>query len=501
MAGSAAAFAGDLNGLNAVGEWLSGLTAAELLRVDGLARQWPWAEPALGQAAQWTAEVMDLPSLVVPSLASMHAEGFVRERAVTRLAGEDGWLADRALAVRLTDHVRVIGDRAAQAVFERVTLDSAARIMPLLQLMGDRKRVGDARVRYLGLLSDEHGDAVVWARLRESSDRNLRRVAFRRSLAHGLVDVEQAAAALPTETDQVVRSLLSRVIGEKAAPEVIADVLLKHGTPGGRALGLVRLRATQIDPDVLQRLLIDSSVLVRLWARTRWRELGRDANATYRAMTRDPDLAPRLRARAYGGLLEAEGAIDHAEALDLLHSGLPPLVKVGLKQLADDARAEDVAALFDVVRTGTAKEARLASTVLLGLRRAWTVEDLASMKVAEDARLRRRAWWLHRGLGGWEETLADLVVVGDADVDLSTLGRGVRPPMYLQPNDEQRQRLRALLAVMNLPRDRLLDIAFAAGIQDALPKRMPQPDPVAADLPATQPTGWRRWLRSRTGRQ
>ncbi|MBW3084247.1 hypothetical protein KEM60_00434 [Austwickia sp. TVS 96-490-7B] len=471
ISASASAFADDPAGLNAAGVWLSGLTAAQLLRVDGLARQRRWEGSALGRAQEWTKEVMNDPTPVSAALASMHADGFVRERAVARLAAAEGLLADRALALRLTDHVPAIREAAARAVLVRTTQASAMRIMPILELIRDRLRAGDVRVLYLRQLIDEHGEAVVLAAMRESEDRDLRRAAFRQSLASGLLAVEDAVPALRTESDQVVRSLLSRVIAETAPPDIVMDILLTCGTAEARALGLVRLTAEEINPALLKELLVDTSVLVRMWARTRWADLDREALPTYRAMASDRDLSPRLRARAYTGVLEAGGTIDHDEAIELVRLGKPALAKVGLKQLADVAEPEDVVELFDVMRFGSNKEARLASSGLIRLRRFWAIDDLATMKQSGDSRLRRRAWWLHRGLGGWEETLADLEILLDHDVELSRYGRAASPPMYDQLDEEQRMRLRSLIARAELPHARLLDIAVAGGVRDVVPDR------------------------------
>ncbi|MCE1179006.1 MAG: hypothetical protein LWW86_08260 [Micrococcales bacterium] len=326
MSASPSAVADDPGGLEVAGAWLSGLTAAQLLRVDGLARQWRREGPALGTAQEWTKEVMNDPTPVCAALASMHADGFVRERAVARLATAEGLLADRALALRLTDHVPAIREAAARAVLVRTTQASAMRIMPILELIRDRLRAGDVRALYLRQLIDERGEAVVLAAMREPEDRDLRRAAFRQSLASGLLAVEDAVSALRIESDQVVRSLLSRAIAETAPPDIVTNVLLTSGTAEARALGLVRLTAEEINPALLKELLVDTSVLVRMWARTRWADLGREALPTYRAMAADRNLSPRLRARAYTGVLEAGGAIDHDEALELLRQGQPALV-------------------------------------------------------------------------------------------------------------------------------------------------------------------------------
>lgn len=113
----------------------------------------------------------------------MHADGFVRERAVARLATSEDGLTDGALALRLTDHVQAVREAAANAVLTGGNEASATRILPILELIRDRQRIGGVRALYLHRLFDEQCEAAVWAAMRDSDDRGLRRAAFRESLA------------------------------------------------------------------------------------------------------------------------------------------------------------------------------------------------------------------------------------------------------------------------------------------------------------------------------
>jgi hypothetical protein len=69
----------------------------------------------------------------------MHEDGRVREAAVGILSRTDAPLADRMLAVRLTDHVRPVREAATQAVLRRTSLAHADWIVPVLHLTEGRE--------------------------------------------------------------------------------------------------------------------------------------------------------------------------------------------------------------------------------------------------------------------------------------------------------------------------------------------------------------------------
>lgn len=74
-------FAMDGGATAVAAEWLAGLSARDLLRVDGFARQWRVDGPTLGKAQQWTKEVLQH-SETAAAIGAMHADGFVREPAL-----------------------------------------------------------------------------------------------------------------------------------------------------------------------------------------------------------------------------------------------------------------------------------------------------------------------------------------------------------------------------------------------------------------------------------
>lgn len=457
---------GDRAGLDKSASWLDAASARELLRIDYFARRFSYDGPALGASEQWTELALEQHP-VVAVLASVHPDGFIRERAVRALIRSGHAGGDRALAVRVTDHIAVVREAATAEVLRRTELAQADRIMPVLHRFEYRGRGATVVTQYLHSLASVHGEAEVWALLRTSRDRDLRRAAFQHSLETRLLSLADVIKLHPRENDQVVRRLLSRIVADDASTEVVAQLLLHAAAADSRVLGLVRLTASELHPDAVQRLLVDSSVLVRLWARRRWEEMGRDPATTYAVITHS-DATPATRARAYYGLIEMSRPVDRDEILSLVHSDEPALCKVGLVLLKPSASADDTSTLFDLTTAPNSRVARLASEVLIRNPRLWSVPDLAALKAAEDPDLRRRAWWIHRNLGGWEAVIADLELHHDPDPNLAPLGSQPVAPMYFQPTASQKLRITQLLKTSHLHRNQFLSIAVAAGLRGLL---------------------------------
>ncbi|MGW2092908.1 hypothetical protein [Promicromonospora sukumoe] len=462
--GQAAVHAGDAVATAVLEDWLLSMSADDLLRVDRAARYWRQAN-GLGPATTWNDRALRASGHVGAALASMHYDGHVREAAVRLLSRSDEPLADRMLTVRVSDHVSPVREAATRALLGRTSLMQTDRIVPGLQLIEGRERGAEVLPLYLHAVSGVHGEAALWSRLRGSRSREVRRTAFRHSLRQGLLTTGDAVVALASEEDRVVQSLLAHTIADTAAPDVVASALLHDNSAMSRALGLVRLSADLLDPADVQTLLVDPGELVRLWARRRWAEQGRDVLAAYRAATQGSGTA-RVRARAYRGLVEAGGSVDHAVTLGLVRDAQPPLQKAGLRLLVDDARASDAPVLLQVLRTGSAQVARLASEVLLEVPATWSDADLRPLTTSSVPDLRRRAWWLKRSRSGWDETIADLEILLDDDPDVAMLGRNIAVPQFAVPTAPQRDRLIELLPQVWPETWRASSVAFAAGLRD-----------------------------------
>lgn len=463
--GAAAVLSGAPGPLAEIEGWLLLASASELLRIDRAARFWRHRD-ALGTAGFWEGGTLGTSGYLGAALASMHGDGRVREAAVGILTRTDAPLADRMLAVRIADHVRPVRDAATKSVLRRTSLTQADQIVPVLHLIEGRERGAEVLPLYLQVVAGVHGEAALWSRLRGSTTPAVRRMAFRHSLASELLSVTDAVVALPREQDRIVQSLLAHVIADRAAPDVVASALLRDRSAESRVLGLVRLTADLLDPADVERLLVDPGVLVRLWARQRYQEQGRDALSAYQDVARGSGSAT-MRARAYRGLAEAGGTVDRGAALDLIRSSEPPLKKAGLRLLVGRAIPDDAPLLIEVLCTGTSRVARLASEVLLQIPAAWSDADLLPLASSPDPELRRRAWWLKRSRSGWDETVADLEILLDHDPVLATLGRNVTLPQFAQPTELQRQRLIALLPQVWPETWRKGRVAFAAGLRSA----------------------------------
>ncbi|WP_116205217.1 hypothetical protein [Amycolatopsis circi] len=442
----------DHEGLAKTSAWLESATAREMLRIDYFARQFRSQKPVMGRV---TDRKLGRAPLVALVLASMHRDGYLRERAVRLLCSSDGALSDRALAIRVHDHVEVVRELAEQEVLRRTTLARAERIVPLLLRLSQRWWGSEVFARYLRALVAAHGEASVWACLRKSEDFDVRRAAFRHSFEAGLLGLPDAVRLLPQERDQIVRRQLIGVVAELAAPDVIAESLLRGRSAESRVLGLVKLTAAQLDPVDVERLLVDRSAMVRMWARLRWQEMGRDPVTVYAAVARSA-VKPVVRARAYAGLAEIGTELDRSEIVGLAQSADLPLRKTGLSLLRGKAVASDVPWLLREMTGDHSRVARLAGEVLSSSPRLWSLADLAVLKDSADPAVRRRGWWLHRSLGGWEAVIADLEF--GAVWDRRVL------PMYFQPTVVQQQRIADLLGTLSLDRHQVSEIAFATGI-------------------------------------
>jgi len=96
---------------------LSVLDARRLLALDTGARTSRQEDPApLGAPERWAALDLDEPTGLRAAVASLHPDGYLRERAVRHLGRAPAALAARFLALRLLDHVPQVRESAWVAV-------------------------------------------------------------------------------------------------------------------------------------------------------------------------------------------------------------------------------------------------------------------------------------------------------------------------------------------------------------------------------------------------
>ncbi|WP_425954586.1 HEAT repeat domain-containing protein [Xylanimonas sp. McL0601] len=251
--------------------------------------------------------------------------------------------------------------------------------------------------------------------------------------------------------------------GMSRRPKLISAALLRAGAAESRALGLVRLTAGQISARETHRLLVDSSVLVRIWARARWSEKGNDPEVTYRALTVGQN-SPVIRARAFRGIVESGGTLERDVVLALVRDAEPALRKVGLELLPAVAVPDDAPLLGVLVESESSGVARRAVEVLATLPMRDVEGVTQRLLLSQSPAVRHRAWRLLRSVGdAWDRTLADLEMTFDEEESNAERARDVvRAPVFGHPSESQRERIERLLARTPEPYP---GIAFAAGLR------------------------------------
>lgn len=220
-------------------------------------------------------------------LLAISWDGRCREASVVRMTTDRSPLADRMLALLLSDHVEQVRRRAWRAVEQRLDRDRAAHTLPVLVALRSRQRGRQALDGYRDLVADRLA-VEPWRLAWLSDDLPTRRWAAEEWLATRPT-LTEVVERLETETEQYVASTFIRHVLQKAkAPDPGLLLSSRHG----------RLRADgawlSTDPSVLELLLGDRSALVRRAAQSRlaaqgfdvvgWNERNRSQSRTLRAL-------------------------------------------------------------------------------------------------------------------------------------------------------------------------------------------------------------------------
>ena len=374
--------------------------------INGGRGRWAWIAPPLPN------EVDEGPARIqLLGLLASHADGHVREAAVTELAASPGPEALPFLLWRSADWVRPVQDRALAAVRERLRVEFApvfSRLLPLIRRLELLKRVDlSALVADIRrLLLQEPGQASLIASLRSNS-RFVRREACRvldklapvpgsdiLDLALGSDDVvvrlwvlsweERLRSTVPTAAAELRTRLASDSSSRIRGHALRAMVDLNDGPAA------VRLR----------QALLDTSPSVRQLARFYLGKLDRstDFAAWYRAA-----LSPGgvRTASAIAGLGETGVSADCQLMLSFL-SGTPRQARAALKAAvnldADSCHDVLLATLTDQ-RDGVCREAlsllgrRLPEQEGTTLERLWLqAVTTTSRRAIAEAMLRLPPW-------------------------------------------------------------------------------------------------------------
>lgn len=474
---------------------LESLDGAAWLLVDQAARAFSYADgtPVSGTQGRLRA-ALDEPSGFVAAVASLHADGRLRERAVQVLSTVPEAVAVPALAVRLLDHVPQVRARAREALLQSRWLGCAEPLLDILLAGADRQRAGDALATVEAALVDAEPSRALMPELLTSGRRRVRRWAFQLGHDQGLLSTDQLVAAALGDPDQWLQARCAEWLAEGEGPGVLAGLLGARSVEA-RLVALSRIADGDLGDDALRSLLVDRAPRVREAARLRARHRGWDVAELYRRGLQETR-SPRVIAACLDGLaltgneedLElAVGALQHAST----RVRAAAVVGVSARAMSSDAIELLAPMLLD-------PGARVSSTAARELARLGAPSATAEPAWGSGQPWSRRAGWrLSRAAGGWHRVEADLRAAADPDVELSAVGHfGINNWLevgaartWAPLSESQRTRIASLLveADLSAPVRRL--VAFHAGIH--LPAEEDSSPPKTEESPTS--SGDRRW--------
>ena len=436
-------------------------SAEELIELDQSGRRlssynapWEegWASLAPLQLSRFTA--FGDSEVGVLGVASFHANGYVREAAVTRLAALESELALALLLLRLNDWVDPVASAARDAVQHRLAPRYAAAFMdqlPLLERLGVSRRRDHGpligRIRAL-LAQPEQRDVL--RRGMESPDRRVRRHCFRLAWsdwADAGDELLRRALADPDPGVRVASVAEERRLRRTADLDSLLPVMLADPYPAVRreALALAVEQVSANADAFLRSSLLDRNQVVREVARffLRRRE-GLTAFADIYRSYLAPDTPIPTLAAALAGLGETSTAVDAPAVLPYTVHPRTTVRRAAIRALGlldGDGHAEHLLhALHDpsgsVSATARDQLRRRASGLQHAVAGAYRAGALPHA--------RRHAFTLLSSLGKWERLPYLLEAAADPDLDLrriaaerldvwiATQNRTFSPPTPLQ---------------------------------------------------------------------
>jgi HEAT repeat protein len=390
--------------------------------------------------------------------ASFHPSGYVRERAVDLLVDRDDSLANKALALRTTDWVDVVRQKARQAILERKGHEEALAIVPILVVKVQRERSAGLLSEYASHLQP---DAI--ANLEASITAKAARRAFVSRLDLG--DDDLLRRALDDE-DPALRIHAARLLLRRR-PD-LAGRLIERGVGGVRALGVTSAPAELI----LERedgLLLERRATIRRAAQIRLAGIGRNPVGFYRDQAAEPAPKPV----AVVGLGETGGREDEPLIVELLQHDDKAIRRAALAAARWILSEE---ALVDAATTGLHDSSELvvrAAARLLRRRVSRIPKSIVDAAVGSSSRATHLAGLrLARHSDGWSRLEADLMLAVDADpgiaqegtADLGAWVSRVAPTLYGTPPQTQIDSIGRVLDEARLERSLDREIRFHCGI-------------------------------------
>ncbi|TDD62305.1 hypothetical protein E1263_03865 [Kribbella antibiotica] len=419
--------------------WLAQLSPVEVLLLSERGRRmyWWWYSEAWGGTPFWS-DALGRGDLLTECVASLHANGYVREHAVRLLADREGGVGARCLALRAVDHVSQVREPALKALVERPDVVALGVLLRL-------------RNRFHGPAAlTSYGERFEARELLASPDLVVRRFAYDGVLAE--MASGEIGEQLEVETDQWSRRrLVERWMA--VDPVVAKERLLGSRYVEGRLMVLYDGSDELFERDELEERMLDRSSRVRAAACWRYRRAGHEPAPYYRAAWEEDGAAEAL-----AGLHETGQRFGAAEAQEALASSDSRLRLAALQMWPPERPSKQL--LLTLLADPSGAVVRYAARLLAttpGIR----YDDVSAAAASEHANQRRAAWRLRRELGGWNRVRADLEVRQDADEELMNAGRQDlhswlmhhAATTYQPLGTADREAIRAHLDRADLPRD------------------------------------------------
>lgn len=357
-------------------------------------------------------------------LASMHADGFLRERAVRLLATWDDPRVGPLLALRAVDWVPEVRGVAREVLDRRADLVRGA--LPVLLVLEGRAS-GWLEAHVARVVQTHDPASLSWL------------------LDPGLPEVRRAWVRLADLPPRVLEGLLEDrdpVVARQAGLAWLrsrqpALRLMRQADPGLRRRAAQRLMERG-DVDSVELVLRDRSAQVRAVGIEHLRQRGEQPAAFYRAMLPDP----RRRVTALRGLGQCGAAAAEVGAW-----------------LSDPSPAVRSAAAEAWVRCGGAPRALWpmlldpsAAVVAAAARALYRLPAAAAQAAWASSQpwSRRAAWRLAAACGRWEALAAHLRAARDPELQADALGRlqawlQQNQPGRIGTSEGVKQELRTLL--------------------------------------------------------
>ncbi len=352
-------------------------------------------------------------------VASFHPSGFVREASAARLGELDNPVAVRALALRASDWVPQVRDRARAALGHRLSsVTGLLAVGPLAVALAGRAQgrwLADRVEASMATLSDAD-----LARLTASTDWRVRRAAYTIALAGHRLDVQQLLRAVRLDGDLVVRTRCADAAIRAAAGD-LAQVrpLINSGTAAVRAPAVSAI-ARAGDAAAAIAALTDRNPVVREVAQAAVRRSGLDPAERYRELVMAGGPAD---AGALAGLGETGTSAD----VDLIRPALmhpQPRARVEAVRALHRLGAIDVATLVAILQDPSPAVTRQAARSLRQAAADVAVPDLQSLLTSEQAaHVRSAAYRVLREHDVWTRVLTDLELHDDENQDLRNRAR------------------------------------------------------------------------------